>query len=80
MPLVTTFAECRPGFFICGDALCLKTEYDSLEAYNEAGERFWGGVKSKEELAQVLVVPIDIEIEVPRPGDLTFRISFEEMA
>jgi hypothetical protein len=33
-------AECPPGFFVCGDNLCFKTEYGAVGSFNEAGEYF----------------------------------------
>lgn len=51
------FAECRPGYFLFMEALCLKTEYGD-DAYCESGEAFWGGVSSKEDRAGVIVQPV----------------------
>lgn len=51
------FAECRPGHFLFQDSLCLKSEYGG-DAYIESGEAFWGGVKSKEERAELIVQPV----------------------
>ena len=36
----TSIEECRPGYFVAGTQLCLKSEYGGLEAFNEAGEYF----------------------------------------
>jgi hypothetical protein len=35
-----TLAECPPGFFVCDDSLCFKTEYGAVGSFNEAGEHF----------------------------------------
>lgn len=51
------FAECRPGHFLFRDYLCFRSEYGD-DAYVESGEFFWGGVKSKEERAELIVQPV----------------------
>lgn len=33
------YAECRPGHFVYGDSLCLKSEYGG-DGYCESGEAF----------------------------------------
>ena len=53
--------ECPPGFFVFNDHLCFKTEYGpDLEVFNEGGEYFWGGVKTKEERAELEVQPVEV--------------------
>ena len=57
-----TLEECPIGLFksMDGIELCLKTEY-GLESYIvSSGERFWGGVKTLEELAKVRVIPCKV--------------------
>lgn len=54
--------ECPIGLFLKENTLCVKTEY-GLDAYIvSSGEYFWGGAKTKEERANVLVLPISDEI------------------
>ena len=49
------------GLFMCGDCLGMKTQYmvnGRVEAYVvESGETFWGGVKTAEEVNNLLVIP-----------------------
>ena len=55
-----TFGECRPGFFMFGETLCLKDEYGSAgNAYNEAGEIFWGGVSDENDRRKLVVQPVE---------------------
>lgn len=55
-----TLAECRPGFFLWEEHLCLKDEYGSADgSYNEAGERFWGGVTDAAEREKLVVQPVE---------------------
>lgn len=58
----TTFAECRPGFFLHENYLCMKSEYGQ-DAYVESGEFFWGGAKSHEERAILFVQPVSYRWE-----------------
>lgn len=55
------YAECRPGFFVFQDSLCLKSEYGGLEiaSFCESGEAFWGGVTTKDDLANLSVQPVE---------------------
>lgn len=46
------------GLFICGDTLCVKTEYGNEAYIVESGEYFWGGAKTKEGIGDVLILPI----------------------
>ena len=48
--------ECPPGFFMFQDSLCFKSEYGD-EQFCESGEMFWGGTKTKEERAKLIVQP-----------------------
>jgi hypothetical protein len=41
--------------------LCFKTEYGAVEAYNGAGEAFWGGTNTKEDCAALIVQPCQWE-------------------
>lgn len=51
--------ECRPGFFVSGDALCFKDQYGSEGgSYCETGEFFWGGA-SFEERDKLIVQPVN---------------------
>jgi len=52
------FDECRPGFFLHEDNLCLKSEYGNGEAYNEAGETFTGGSASNNDPTALVVQPV----------------------
>lgn len=55
-----TLAECRPGYFLWGDRLCLKDEYQEAgNSYNEAGEIFWGGTTSGTARDALVVQPVD---------------------
>ena len=53
------FSECRPGHFLWGEYLCLKSEYGDGEAFNEAGEAFWGGITNAGERAELTVQPVN---------------------
>jgi hypothetical protein len=55
------YSDCPPGLFLYGDMIGLKSEYGS-EGYCDSGESFWGGAKTKEDLMNVIVVPLDYEI------------------
>lgn len=54
-------AECRPGFFLSKDSLCLKSEYGGLEisSFCESGEAFWGGATTKEGQDNLIVQPVN---------------------
>lgn len=61
-----TLMECEPGFFTFNDSLCFKTEYSvtgRIEAYNCAGEYFWGGVSTEKEREKLIVTPCHPEWE-----------------
>jgi hypothetical protein len=49
-----------------GNSLCFKSEYladdGKIEAYNEAGEFFWGGTTDAAERSKIVVQPVRIEI------------------
>jgi hypothetical protein len=49
--------ECPPGFFVFKTELCFKTEYGEDEVFCSSGEVFWGGTKTKEERANLVVQP-----------------------
>lgn len=55
----------RPGLFFFGDTLCVKSEYSTDgcgDAYIvESGEFLWGGVKTHQERADLLVWPARIQ-------------------
>lgn len=46
------------GLFICDNTLCVKTEYGNEAYIVWSGEYFWGGAKTKEEIGDVLILPI----------------------
>ena len=51
----------RPGLFLSPSGeLCLMTEYSNEAYIVSSGESFWGGVKSKAERAELLVIPVDV--------------------
>lgn len=50
--------DCPIGLFIKDQTLCVKTEYGNQAYIISSGEVFWGGAKSKEEIGDVLVLPI----------------------
>ena len=56
--------DCPIGLFITKHkTLCVKTEYGDNEAYIVwSGERFWGGAETKEEIGEVLVLPISDKV------------------
>jgi len=62
-----TLEECPAGLFVFNDSICFKSEYRTdegqLEAYNEAGEFFWGGTKTYSERAKLVVQPVISEWE-----------------
>lgn len=47
------------GLFIKGNTLCVKTEYGNDAYIVGSGEYFWGGAKTKEEIGDILILPID---------------------
>lgn len=57
-----TLEECPAGFFVFENNVCFKTEYRTekmeIEAYNEAGEFFWGGTESYPIRANLMVQPV----------------------
>lgn len=54
--------DCPIGLFVKGNTLCVKTEYGN-EAYIVcSGEYFWGGAKTKAEIGEVLVLPINDKV------------------
>jgi hypothetical protein len=59
-----TLAECPCGpFFWDGNRLCFKSEYASdgkCDAYNAAGEYFWGGTSNAKARAALMVQPVRI--------------------
>jgi hypothetical protein len=53
-----TLGACPPGLFKFHEAFGFKSEYGPLEAFvSESGEYFWGGAKSNEERALLIVQP-----------------------
>jgi len=65
MKISCTLAECPIGLFLCGDELCLKTEYGkndgSVDAYIvSSGESFWGDLNTGGRQQDTLVIPIEV--------------------
>lgn len=50
--------NCPVGLFICNDVLCVKTEYGNEAYIISSGEYFWGGAKTKQQIGDVLVLPV----------------------
>ncbi len=69
-----TLAACPPGpFFSEGNHLGFKSEYRTtdgkIEAFNEAGEFFWGGTETADERIQLIVQPLNVvKIEIESSG------------
>ena len=63
-----TLANCPIGLFVCGDQLCLKTEYGNNEGRIDAyivssGEFFWGDKpQTIESQRKQLVTPVADEL------------------
>lgn len=47
------------GLFIYDDTLCVKTEYGNESYIVWSGEYFWGGANTKDEIGNVLILPIE---------------------
>lgn len=60
-----TLDECPTGLFVFNHSVCMKTEYKTnnseLEAFNEAGEFFWGGTESCVAREKLIVQPVIAE-------------------
>lgn len=50
--------ECPIGLFIKDNTLCVKTEYGNEAYIVSSGECFWGGAKTREQIGDILVLPI----------------------
>ena len=50
--------DCPIGLFIKDNTLGVKTEYGNEAYIVSSGEVFWGGAKTKEQIGDVLVLPI----------------------
>lgn len=61
--------DCPIGLFIKDNTLCVKTEYGNESYIVSSGEYFWGGAKTKEEIGDILVLPI--------PDKVVERLEFE---
>jgi hypothetical protein len=63
-----TLLECPPGLFYFNEMIGFKSEYycnniKKMQVYCAgSGEYFWGGVKSREEMAKLIVQPVEIKI------------------
>ena len=56
-----TLADCPPGFFVFEGSLCSKSEYltdGNIEAFNCAGEAFWGGTSTQISRISLVVQPV----------------------
>lgn len=51
------FEEYKSGFFLCGEELCLKSEYGQ-DAYCSSGEYFWGGTADIYSREQLVIQPV----------------------
>lgn len=47
------------GLFIHDETLCVKTEYGNEAYIVWSGEYFCGGAKTKEDIGNILILPID---------------------
>lgn len=62
-----TLEDCPPGFFLFEGQVCFKSEYRTscsdqlVEAFNSAGEFFWGNAKSSEDRKKIMVLPVVAE-------------------
>lgn len=56
-----SFSECSPGMFQYKHDLFVKSEYGEEAYCISSGEIFWGGTKSPEERAKLIVFPISYE-------------------
>ena len=54
--------NCPIGLFIKDNTLCVKTEYRNESYIVWSGEYFWGGAKTKQQIGDVLVLPIPDKI------------------
>lgn len=76
MSALVKLSDCPPGLFMFGGILGFKTEYGATigsrvthwpDAYCvESGEFFWGGAKSHEVRADLLVLPIECDLSFAR--------------
>lgn len=51
--------EYPKGLFMKDGTLCVKTEYGNEAYIVWSGEYFWGGAKTKAEIGDILILPID---------------------
>ena len=54
--------DCPIGLFIKDGTLCVKTEYGNEAYIVWSGEYFWGGAKTREEIGEILVLPISDKV------------------
>ncbi len=54
--------DCPIGLFIKDNTLCVKTEYGNEAYIVSSGEYFWGGAKTKQQIGDVLVLPISDKV------------------
>lgn len=53
--------ECPPGLFLCGENVCLKSEYGNNEAYCDSGEYFHGDANKGGTAQDTIVQPLVAE-------------------
>lgn len=51
-------SEAEPGFFLFGDTLCYKNEYDESFIIS-SGEMFWGGANTADSRNALMIVPLN---------------------
>lgn len=51
-------SEAEPGFFLFGDTLCYKNEYDESFIIS-SGEMFWGGAHTADSRDALMIVPLN---------------------
>jgi hypothetical protein len=87
---LVTLIKCRPGLFLFEGEVHLKTEYGTEspqgsqqwwpEAYcGSTGEYFWGGAKTHEERADLMVRPLDAAAVEHSRDDAERAAAFLEM-
>lgn len=61
---------------MCEDTLCLKTEYGYESYIVSSGEYFWGGAKTREQIGNVLVLPIPDKVVSSLENDFARNMEF----
>ena len=68
--------DCPIGLFMCEDTLCVKTEYGYESYIVSSGEYFWGGAKTREQIGDVLVLPIPDKVVSSLENDFARNMEF----